>query len=71
MVQDGSRLPIDIIVVIAEHLVGQHAFGTTANLSLACRMVHRETLPVLYETASLFSFGRFDILTNPGFKYTK
>ncbi|KAJ9096120.1 hypothetical protein QFC20_006495 [Naganishia adeliensis] len=69
--EDGSRLPIDIIVVIAEHLVGQHAFGTTANLSLACRMVHRETLPVLYETVSLFSFGRFDILTNPGFKYTK
>ncbi|KAJ9091657.1 hypothetical protein QFC21_007132 [Naganishia friedmannii] len=45
-----STLPTEVLAVVAEHLIGQHAFGTTANLNLASKSVHHETLPVLYET---------------------
>jgi hypothetical protein len=44
---------VELIVTIAEFLIGDFAFGTTANLSLACHSVREETLPVLYETLCL------------------
>jgi hypothetical protein len=39
--------------VIAELLIGDFAFETTANLSLASHAVRFEVLPVLYETLCL------------------
>ncbi|KAI5449534.1 hypothetical protein NCC49_004597 [Naganishia albida] len=44
------QLPVKIYAVIAEHLIGQHAFRTTASLNAVSRAVHEETLPILYET---------------------
>jgi hypothetical protein len=43
-------LPVEILAVIAEHLIGQHAFGTAASINILSKAVHRETLPVLYES---------------------
>lgn len=48
-----SRLPVELIVIIAEILIGDNAFGTTANLNLASRTIRQETLPLLYETVCL------------------
>lgn len=49
-VQTIPVLPIEILVIVAEHLIGDHAFSTVANLNKVTRATHRETLPVLYET---------------------
>jgi hypothetical protein len=46
-------LPVEILGIVAEHLIGQHAFGTAASLNRISRKVHHETLPVLYETLLL------------------
>jgi hypothetical protein len=44
---------MELIVTVAELLVGDFAFGNSANLSLASHAVHEETLGVLYETLCL------------------
>lgn len=49
----AARLPVELIVSIAEILAGDLCFGSIANLNIACRIVHEETLPVLYETLEL------------------
>lgn len=51
--QQSTPLPIKILGIVAEHLIGQHAFGTAASLNRISRKVHHETLPVLYETLLL------------------
>jgi hypothetical protein len=51
------QLPVEIFGVIAEHLIGQHAFGSTANLNRISRAVHQETLPVLYESFFVGEYG--------------
>lgn len=43
-------LPAEIFGLIAEHLVGQHSFGTAAALNVLSRAVHSETSPVVWET---------------------
>lgn len=48
--QMSAELSIDILAVVAEHLIGQHAFGTTANLNVASWDLYHATLPILYET---------------------
>jgi hypothetical protein len=66
---------MELIVTVAEFLVGDFAFGTAANLSLASHAVHQETLGVLYETLCLDRIAPFDYLEtfkgSAGFKYTK
>lgn len=44
------RLPTELIVTIAELLAGDLALGSVAKLNLACRAIHQETLPVLFDT---------------------
>lgn len=41
--------------MIAEHLIGQHAFGTTASLNSVSRAVQSETSPALWETVTFDS----------------
>jgi hypothetical protein len=48
---DPPSLPIEVLVMIAEFLAGDDFLGTLAHLNLASRMIHQETLPILYETA--------------------
>jgi hypothetical protein len=64
--------------VIADFLIGDFAFGTTANLNLASRLVRDETLPVLYETVyrkledDLIAFNvRPPVEYSRGYQYTK
>jgi hypothetical protein len=49
-VQEGSSLPIELIVIIGEFLAGSHALKSLASLNVASREVHVEVLPILYET---------------------
>jgi hypothetical protein len=73
------RLPMELIVTIAEFLIGDFAFGTTANLNLTCHTVREETLAVLYETLCLDRVNdRVNIKdylmsnrANSGLKFTK
>jgi hypothetical protein len=44
------RLPLDVIGVIAEHLVESFMHGTCAALNATGRLVREQTLPVLYGT---------------------
>jgi hypothetical protein len=39
--------------MIAEHLIGEHAFRAAAYLNVASRAIHRETSPVLWESVFL------------------
>ncbi|KAJ9103334.1 hypothetical protein QFC20_004811 [Naganishia adeliensis] len=49
----SPSLPPEVLAVVAEFIVGQHAFGTAANPNQVSRSVHHETLPVLFETLVL------------------
>jgi hypothetical protein len=44
-----ARLPVELVVVVAEFLSRDLCFGSLANLNRTCRLVHAETLPALYE----------------------
>lgn len=44
----SPRLPVELLVIVEEFLVGDNSFGTAANLNLTCRLVYQETAPVLY-----------------------
>lgn len=44
-------LPIEVLVMISEFLAGDDCLGTLADFNVASRVIHQETLPVLYETA--------------------
>lgn len=55
--QKTPDLPVTVFAVIAEHLIGQHAFKTAANLNLVCKAVHLETLSILFES---FFFDEYD-----------
>jgi hypothetical protein len=48
-----ARLPVELIVSIAEILAGDLCFESIANVNITCRIVHEETLPVLFETLQL------------------
>ena len=48
--QPNIRLPVEVIGVIGECLLGAYQFGTLAKLNQTCKAVRTETLPVLYET---------------------
>jgi hypothetical protein len=70
------QLPVELIGVIAEHLIGGHAFGTVASLNLASKAIRRETLPVLYETLLLehckgLEYYRSGGAFSEGLKFTK
>lgn len=47
---DAMKLPVELLVIIAEILLADTCFGTLANLNLASSLVHQETLSALYET---------------------
>lgn len=44
------ELPADIYGLFAEFLAGSCSFAALASLNLVNRIIHNETLPVLYET---------------------
>jgi hypothetical protein len=44
---------MELLVIVAEFLVGDFAFGTAANLNVTSQAVRQETLPILYETLCL------------------
>lgn len=48
-----ARVPVELLVSIAEILSGDLCFRTLANLNVASRVVHEETLSVLYETLTM------------------
>jgi hypothetical protein len=53
VLSDTPRLPVELLVTIAELLAGDGCLDTIARLNIACRRVHEETLSVLYETLSM------------------
>lgn len=72
--QKTSRsLPAEVLAVVAEFLVGQHAFGTAASLNRTSHSVQDETLPVLYETLILDDPDRIKMKgkLSVGLQYTK
>lgn len=46
---------MEIFGIVAEHLIGQHAFGTAASLNIASRSVRSETSPALWESVTFRS----------------
>jgi hypothetical protein len=76
VVQYLPLLPVELIGVVAEHLIGGCAFGIVAKLNRASKALHRETLPVLYETLFLehcqtLPYYRGGGTLSAGLKYTK
>lgn len=73
--QDGIRLPFDIISVIARILENGKAAKTLAELNRTCRIVHQDTLPILYECLTLETekhFSKIVGFSNPkGWKWVK
>lgn len=47
--QPSLLLPLDVFGVIAECLASSYAYGTLSNLGLTCKVIRKETLPVLFE----------------------
>lgn len=43
-------VPAEVFAVVAEHLIGDHAFATAASLNQTSSSIRYQTLPVLYET---------------------
>jgi hypothetical protein len=43
-----GKLPVEILVVIAEFSLGDDCHGTLANLNIACKVVQAETASALY-----------------------
>jgi hypothetical protein len=48
--QPSLRVPVEIIGVIGECLAGSYSYGTLSKLSLTCKLVRAEVLPVLFGT---------------------
>lgn len=44
----SPRLPLELLVIIEEFLVGDNLFRTAANLNRTCQVVYEETRPILY-----------------------
>jgi hypothetical protein len=42
------KLPVELLVIVTEFLLGEHAYGTAANLNMTCKAVHAETTSALY-----------------------
>jgi hypothetical protein len=49
----SPKLPVELLVTIAEFLLGDSCSGTVANLNVTCRIVHQETASALYHTVFL------------------
>jgi hypothetical protein len=71
------NLPADLFILVTEFLAGDHAFDTIANLNVTCKHLHKETLPVLYETLLMEKFAQQPTSAETakvlpeGVKYTK
>jgi hypothetical protein len=48
---------MELIVIVAEFVVGDFAFGAAANLNVTSQAVRAETLPTVYETLCLDRFN--------------
>jgi hypothetical protein len=59
-------LPVELLVLIEEFLVGANCFRTAANLNETSRQVHQETLPALY-TVAVWPYDHFLDLTGRPF----
>jgi hypothetical protein len=51
--KDRAHLPVELMIIISEFLLGDSLFGTLANLNATCHAIHEETSPVLNETLVL------------------
>lgn len=51
-IMSPPQLPTELVVIIAEFLAVDLALGSLAQLNLATRTIHQETLPVLFETVA-------------------
>lgn len=73
------NIPTEVLIIVAEFLAGDRAFGTLAALHMADREMQMEILPVLYETLFMdnknhllpFLEDERTLVANQGFKYTK
>ncbi|KAJ9094245.1 hypothetical protein QFC21_006071 [Naganishia friedmannii] len=76
VVQGDPILPLEILYLIGQFVVGDNNYRSLANYSLACRVVRQELRPVLFETvvyerADEVSGVRDDIKEGKLFKDTK
>ncbi|KAJ9121282.1 hypothetical protein QFC24_004618 [Naganishia onofrii] len=52
-IENGMKLPYDLLIEISKDLAEHGYFRTVANLNATSRTVHRETLPTLYQEVHL------------------
>jgi hypothetical protein len=73
IVQMSMSMPFDVFAVVAEYLIGEYAFGTTANLNVTSWGVHQATSSILYETVicSAKTCEEWNIDPPASLKYTK
>lgn len=57
------KLPVELLVTITEFLLGDLCYHTAANLNIACRVVHAETLSALY-AAVVWPYEHFEAVAN-------
>lgn len=67
------HLPLEIFGLIAEHLTGDHAFGSAACVNLLSRAVHQETSPMLWESVYIdnYDWGNWEDQLPANLRYTK
>jgi hypothetical protein len=52
------RIPVELVVLVAEFLLGDGGFGSAASLSVTCKVVREETRSALYETME-WNYAKF------------
>ncbi|KAJ9098436.1 hypothetical protein QFC20_005955 [Naganishia adeliensis] len=48
-----SKLPAELLIEIAEHVVASHRLATLASFNVTCRRIHHATLPALFQSMIL------------------
>lgn len=48
-----SKLPAELLIEIAEHVVASHRLATLASFKVTCRRIHHATLPALFQSMVL------------------
>lgn len=62
LTDDGPALPLDVVGVIAKHLIDGNAYGTCAALNVISKGVEDETSPTLWKTCVLPGAKAFALL---------
>lgn len=60
-IEPSMRLPVELVVLVAEFLLGIHGFGSVASLNVTCKVIQEETRSALYETME-WSHAKFEQL---------